>query len=359
MMTKFTASMAGMVGLLIAVATPAAAARWHGPDDLQGAILETPSCVSWGPNRIDCFARGRDRVVVHRWWDGGGWRGWESLRSGPMLSAPECVSWRPGRLDCFAVNAARGLSHSWWSGGGWSPWEVLIPPGQFVDLLPFDPPSCVSWGPSRIDCFVRGYDRVVGPQDSPMYHYWYARRGWDSESLGGDLETGPDCVSRGSNRIDCVADGVGGIYHRGFSGTSWSGWRNLRGSTLHRPECVSWGADRLDCFVRGTEARHAMWHAWQQDGRWDGWESLLGSLAGSPSCVSWGANRIDCFVRGTDNGFYHRWWNGSSWLPTGGWEFPTPTARTIADPECVSWGPSRIDCFVVGTNRRMYHIWYG
>jgi hypothetical protein len=68
MMTKFTASMAGMVGLLIAVATPAAAARWHGSDDLQGAILETPSCVSWGPGRIDCFVVGSNRRMYHIWY---------------------------------------------------------------------------------------------------------------------------------------------------------------------------------------------------------------------------------------------------------------------------------------------------
>jgi hypothetical protein len=56
--------------------TPPAAGRgnWQ---NLGGSILEQPSCVSWGPNRIDCFARGPDRAMWHRWWDGsqsGGWR---------------------------------------------------------------------------------------------------------------------------------------------------------------------------------------------------------------------------------------------------------------------------------------------
>ena len=37
------------------------------------------SCVSWGANRIDCFARGTDQAMYHRWWDGTAWGGWEYL----------------------------------------------------------------------------------------------------------------------------------------------------------------------------------------------------------------------------------------------------------------------------------------
>ena len=42
--------------------------RWRGWEDLQGAIRSAPECVSWGPGRIDCFARGRDGALYHRFY---------------------------------------------------------------------------------------------------------------------------------------------------------------------------------------------------------------------------------------------------------------------------------------------------
>jgi hypothetical protein len=31
------------------------------------------SACSWGPNRIDLFARADDGSLLHAWWDGAGW----------------------------------------------------------------------------------------------------------------------------------------------------------------------------------------------------------------------------------------------------------------------------------------------
>ncbi|WP_222184144.1 hypothetical protein [Geminicoccus harenae] len=65
-----------------------ARAQWGGWESLGGIIKEEPECVSWGFNRIDCFARGTDRAMWHRWWDGRSWtagRAWaaSSGRSRP------------------------------------------------------------------------------------------------------------------------------------------------------------------------------------------------------------------------------------------------------------------------------------
>jgi hypothetical protein len=49
-------------------AAPALAQQWRGWENLGGVILEEPSCTSWGPNRIACFARGTDWAMYHRWW---------------------------------------------------------------------------------------------------------------------------------------------------------------------------------------------------------------------------------------------------------------------------------------------------
>jgi hypothetical protein len=82
-----------------------ALAQWGGWEDLGGIIFEAPNCVNWGANRIDCFARGTDRAMYHRWWDGNQWGGWEDL-GGVILESPNCISWSVNRIDCFA----RGLN---------------------------------------------------------------------------------------------------------------------------------------------------------------------------------------------------------------------------------------------------------
>jgi hypothetical protein len=74
--------------------------------------------VSWGPNRIDCFARGTNESMWHRWWDGHVWGGWEDL-GGTILEEPECVSWGPDRIDCFARGTNKAMWHLWWNGTSW------------------------------------------------------------------------------------------------------------------------------------------------------------------------------------------------------------------------------------------------
>jgi hypothetical protein len=91
------------------------AGGWGGWESLGGIILDRPSCVAWGPNRLDCFARGTDRAMWHRWWDGQAWGGWESL-GGIILDEPNCVSWGSDRIDCFARGTDRAMWHRWWDG---------------------------------------------------------------------------------------------------------------------------------------------------------------------------------------------------------------------------------------------------
>jgi hypothetical protein len=110
---------------------------------LGDGILETPNCVSWEANRIDCFARGADLAMWHQWFDGDDWRGWGSL-GGPgsqrvILDAPNCISWEAHRIDCFARGADRAMWHQWFSCLYDCPLAVLPPPAP--------PPACESSTP--------------------------------------------------------------------------------------------------------------------------------------------------------------------------------------------------------------------
>ncbi len=78
-------------------------------------MTSPPECVSWGANRLDCFVRGTDKALWHKWWDGSRWNKWESL-GGVLTSLPECVSWGANRLDCFVRGTDKALWHKWWDG---------------------------------------------------------------------------------------------------------------------------------------------------------------------------------------------------------------------------------------------------
>ena len=103
---------------------------------LGGAIEGDPTCVAWGPNRLDLFVRGLDGGCHHKWsvngdtWEpvvaGGGF--WESL-GGHIAGTPAAVSWGPNRLDVFAQGTHGAPLHKWWDGTAWGPsvtdWQDL------------------------------------------------------------------------------------------------------------------------------------------------------------------------------------------------------------------------------------------
>ncbi|HLN35132.1 MAG TPA: tyrosinase family protein [Nitrososphaeraceae archaeon] len=140
--------------------------RWSGWEDLGGIITSAPSVASWAANRLDCFVRGQDSHMWHKWWNGSSWSGWEDL-GGKITAAPAVASRGTNRLDCFVKGQDNALWYKWIDSsvvhghpGVWSGWHSL---GGILD----NAPAAVSWGPNRIDCFVRG-------MNNHMWHKWRA-----------------------------------------------------------------------------------------------------------------------------------------------------------------------------------------
>ena len=74
-----------------------------------------------------------------------------------------------------------------------------------------------SWGPGRLDVFVRG-------NDNTLQHTWYDGDWHDWESLGGTLTSSPAAVSWGSSRIDIFTRSTNNtLAHKWFDG-GWSDW---------------------------------------------------------------------------------------------------------------------------------------
>ena len=266
-----------------------------------------------------------------------GWSHWEGL-GGVLTSDPDVSSWGPNRLDVFVRGTDNAMWHKWWDGSAWRGWESL-------GGTQTSGPGAVSWGPNRIDCFVRGTDNA-------LWHKWWDGsrwRGWDS--LGGVLTSDPTVCSWGSNRLDVFARGTdNALWHRWWDGSAWRGWERLGGVLTSGPGAVSWGPNRIDVFARGTD--NALWHRWWDGSAWRGWESLGGVITSDPTVSSWASGRLDIFARGTDNAMWHRWFDGG-WR---GWESLGGTLTS--GPGAASWGRGRIDCFVRGTDNQLWHKWF-
>lgn len=127
--------------------------------DLGGSLTSAPAAVSWGPDRIDVFARGHDFRLKHKLWNGERWDDWVDLDVRRLTSAPAATSWGPHRLDVFALGENGHVLHKRWNGEDWDDWFDL-------GGSPTSAPAAISWGlrvfpfgmPGRIDVFVRGHD---------------------------------------------------------------------------------------------------------------------------------------------------------------------------------------------------------
>ena len=88
--------------------------QWHGWEDLGGVIVGAPTVASWSANRLDCFVRGTNNRMYHKWWNGSSWSGWENL-GGVIVGSPAAVSWGPNRIDCFAPGTNNHMYHKWYA----------------------------------------------------------------------------------------------------------------------------------------------------------------------------------------------------------------------------------------------------
>lgn len=263
---------------------------------LGGSLTSSPAATSWGPNRLDVFARGRDLALYHEWWDGSSWHYWERL-GGTLSSDPAVVSWGPNRIDVFARGQDIALYHMWWDGTTWHYWERLG--GTLASN-----PSASTWGPGRLDLYAAG-------QDTALYHMWTADSGatWNYWTrLGGTLTTDPAAASWGNNELDVFAAGQDrALYHKKSTdgGFTWSAWDRLGGTLSSSPAVSTWGSTRLDCFALGQDK--AMYHQWSTDGTtFNGWQPLGGTFSLTPTAASRAAGIVDVFARGADAALWHR-----------------------------------------------------
>jgi GH25 family lysozyme M1 (1,4-beta-N-acetylmuramidase) len=256
---------------------------------------------TYGPGRLDVFARSDDNHLIHRYRKDGTWSSWKDL-GGNLASAPVAVSWASGRIDVFAKNKDAHLIHKRWSEGAWHAWEDLG--GNLTSA-----PTVSTQGERSLDVFARG------KEDHLVYKSFRDGTGWSAwKDLGGDLASTPTAVSWAEGRIDVFArDADDKLLHLHFANDQWSAWKTMKGPIHSGPVVTSWGEGRLDVFAKGAQGE--LVHRWYTNGAWsEDWEGLGGKLVSPPGAVSWGDGRIDIFARGTDDVLVHkRFASGSGW----------------------------------------------
>ena len=291
---------------------------------LGGGLTSAPAVCSWGPNRLDVFARGEDFALWHKY-------------------SPDLQNWV------------------------WSDWEPL---GGVLN----SPPAAVSWGEGRIDVFVRGTDRA-------LWHKWFTDNEWsDWKSLGGVLNFGPAVASWGPGRLDVFARGTDNtIFQRTFDANNWLDWTRVPDPspalTVALPgiAAVAW-PDTIELFTWAQSPPSAnvyLVHKTYCAGRWKDMFPLgdifavpaaPASTSTSLAVASWRNNYpvLDWFMRGADSTLAH----SAGLLACGGdvsslQERFGPASRggfLTSGPAAVA-SRDRIDVIVRGGDNALWHMW--
>ncbi len=194
-------------------------------------VTGDPAAVSWADGRIDVFVRGGDNRLWQIWTGCGGcrWSGWFKPlgNDGTLASSPAATSWAPGRLDVLVLGTNGLIYQRFWNNTAWDPSWIALgspPPGAAAG----DRPGAASWGPGRLDVFVRG-------RDNRLWQTFWAGRGWTGwfqppGTQAGVLASAPSPSPWGAGLLDgrprltvYVRGTTGHVYQTTWD-TSWSPW---------------------------------------------------------------------------------------------------------------------------------------
>jgi len=178
--------------------------------------------------------------------------------------------------------------------------------------------------------------------------------GWGS--LAGSTLSSPAVTGIFGSRIDVVVRGSdNGIYHKCWTGASWSSWICLAtwGATYDQPAVAIGstflGDDYLHVVVRGSD--NGIYHRKFKlpSGPWDSsWTNVGGATLSTPALLLIEDLALFLFVRGADNGIYCKYWvnSWSSWIRVPGATNDIPAIATLA---------GYLHLVVRGTDNGIYH----
>lgn len=108
-----------------------------------------------------------DLSLVHLYWDGSKWSGWENLISDIILATPAAVTWGSDRFDVFAINVDGKLTHVYWDGSQYKDEDL----GSGDNATFIGTVSATTWGKGRFDIVALG-------NDGQYYYKYYDGGNW-------------------------------------------------------------------------------------------------------------------------------------------------------------------------------------
>ena len=260
------------------------------------------------------------------------------LLGGQALSRPCCTSWGPARVDCFIRGPTSNVLHMSIDNGEYSEWEDLQ--GTIVGEI-----ECVSRAVGIISVLV--LDTTLG-----LCIKTYSEGQWsDWVSKGGKLMEVPSCVARTPAIVNCLLRDIHNTGHiiSEIIGT-WGNYFNIDGTLWSTFVGSSRSHNILDNFAIATDL-HLWVRSWIEP-KWIGWTDLGVLMTSRPSVTTWDKNRIDVFALGVKNNVVQKTFDGS-------WKEEVDLGGVFdSAPECVTTGVGRIHCFAIGANSYLYRNEY-
>lgn len=162
-------------GAFDSLGMPRVAATGHAP---LPPVAEGVAVCSCGPSRVAVFRRGGRGDLLLKWWNGERWSKDASLgspdipdpsypavtMSAPLTGPPAACSWGPTRLDVFARGPDGDMVHTSWDGEAWSGFSSVGMPVSADQIIPF------AGTVSACTAQAHACDVVAGAVDGRLYH---------------------------------------------------------------------------------------------------------------------------------------------------------------------------------------------
>ncbi len=302
-----------------------------------GVNVAPSGCVN-NLNNVHVFGRGGDGACwLRSWHTSSGWGAWYSL-GGNITGGPDAYSRGPNHVAAVVHSSTEPghIKQRVWD-GSWGEWSDLWTSGG--GNMTSDPSSCAR-GTDNVHIFARG------PGGDCMKRSWNATTGWAAwASEGGSIVGAPDsCSKSGSHLYVAVLSATEPGHIKGKTWTSaggWGGWVDVWTSTGGNmdsdPSVVNRGSTKMHLFARKGGS---VWIRTNTDGSgWAEWYSLgapAGStLVSSPDSYSRGADHVAVVVRNQFNNCWKKTWTtNTGW---GQWEaLDQPTGGLTSSPGAVA-----------------------
>jgi hypothetical protein len=219
-------------------------------------------------------------------------------------------------------------------------WEQLGNPSAYLKF------NAVSWGPNRVDVFMRL------SSTNALSHRWFDGSIWQTENLGGAITSAPVAVSWGVGHLAVFARGQdNAVWTRSYNG-SWSPWVSLGGKVKESIAVMSTGTNNIYLFAQGQFDE--LWTI-SYNGGWGAWTNLSGVISGGVAAAPLNSGYLAVLANGQYSGqIWYRTLGPSGWGP---WQLLDGAYSSLVG--IAPNGSGQIHLLAGSTSGALHRLWDG